>query len=281
MEPIKLAVDRARRGRSGPAEPPESMARPRVASAESIARRTQSVDDYNGSGFQIRETELNAGHLEAHRIISHNVADPRSKSFDILRTQILQIMDQKRWRCIGVTSPTQGCGKTVMAFNLAFSIARQEGRSVLLVDLDLQRPQVANYLGIACQRGMVGVLEGRTTPREAIISAYLGDYQCAVLPAEAPTLHSSELIASRNTRTILEDIKAQSGSRIAVLDLPPTLSGDEVISIAPLIDCVLLVAAVGRSTQHEVKECMRLLQSTEIARIVLNKSSEATVDQYY
>ncbi len=52
------------------------------------------------------------------------------------------------WRVLGVTSPTPGCGKTLTAVNLAFSMARQPDQAVVLVDLDFQKPQVGNSLGV-------------------------------------------------------------------------------------------------------------------------------------
>src|SRR5437016_7467020 len=60
------------------------------------------------------------------------------------------------------TSPTPDCGKTLTALNLALSIARQPERSVLLVDLDIQKGYVASSLGLRCEGGVLGVLEGRT-----------------------------------------------------------------------------------------------------------------------
>src|SRR5471032_2498541 len=114
---------------------------------------------------------LDGAHLESNRIIAHDIADPRSKSFDMLRTQILQSMAMKSWQLLGVTSPTAGCGKSTIAANLALSIARQPGKSVLLVDLDLQKPQIAKTLGLRCERGLVSVLEGQTKLTGAMIQA--------------------------------------------------------------------------------------------------------------
>ena len=111
-----------------------------------------------------REVSLDSAYLESQRIIAHDVRDPRSRAFDMLRTQILQSMDLKSWQFLGITSATEGCGKSVVAINLALSIARQPDRSVLLVDLDLQKPQVANYLGLKSDRGVLNVLAGRVTP---------------------------------------------------------------------------------------------------------------------
>src|SRR5262249_5362367 len=141
-----------------------------------------------------------------------------------------------------------GCGKTLTAINLALSIARQPERSVLLVDMDLPRPQVGNYLGIKSQQGLLSVLEGRTALADAIVQSRIGDHQFLVLPTEAPRLASSELVASRAMSTMLQDFRRDFRSRIVILDMPPMLSSDEVIALLPQIDCVLLVAAVGTST---------------------------------
>ena len=127
------------------------------------------------------------GTSRAQRIVGHNVADPRSRVFDILRTQVLQAMDQKNWQFLAVTSPTEGCGKTVTAINLAFSIARQPERSALLIDMDLQRPSVANYLGIKCRLGVQDILEQRATLADPIIRADAESCKLLALPATAPT----------------------------------------------------------------------------------------------
>src|SRR5262249_33897264 len=143
MEQIRQAVERAKES----SMPAASVSWPRHLSDLSAGRPEMTAPD------KIREVELNRKHLERHRIIAHNAADPRSNSFDMLRTQVLQSMDQRKWQFLAVTSPTAGCGKTVTTVNLALSIARQPERSVLLVDMDLPRPHVASTLGVRCQHG--------------------------------------------------------------------------------------------------------------------------------
>ena len=222
----------------------------------------------------LREVELDWDHLERRRIVAHNVSDIRCRAYDILRTQVLQSMDRKRFQVLAVTSPTEGCGKSVTAINLALSIARQPERSVVLVDLDLQRPQVSRYLGFKCEQGVVGILSGKSKLKDAAVQAQIGGYSWTVVPAENRNLHSSELIASRAMRSMLQDIKDRFPGSIVILDLPPVLSGDDVLSVSPYVDCFLLVAAVGRTTVSDVRECNKHLHSAEILRVVLNKSSE-------
>ena len=78
---------------------------------------------------------------------------------------------------------------------------------------------------------------------------------------------------------VLRDLK--QGYQIVVLDLPPLLTGDDVLRTLPEIDCVLLVAAAGLSKTSEIEECMRHLESSHLVRLVLNKATEATPPYYY
>jgi Mrp family chromosome partitioning ATPase len=195
----------------------------------------------------------------------------------MLRTQVLQAMDQRNWQFLAITSPTPGCGKTVTAINLALSMARQPERSVFLVDMDLQRPQVASSLGLKCQHGLLSVLDGRAALAEAVVPTRIDSSQLLVLPAEGPTFGSSELMASRAMSTLLQSIKRDYKSRIVIFDMPPMLASDDVIAILPQVDCLLLVAAVGISTLSEIKQCSKHLQASEVIRLVLNKTPETTI----
>jgi len=242
---------------------------------QTSAVRVDVIDSRHG------EVVLKDSYLQSKRIISHDSGDPRSKAFDMLRTQVLRTMDLKGWQFLAVTSPTPKCGKTVTAINLALSIARQPERSVLLVDMDLQKPHIAKCLGLRCEDGLLGVLEGHMALGSAIVQARVGKHRFMVLPIEHSTSGSAEWMASRAMGTMLQNIKRDYPSRIVILDLPPMLTSDDVIAILPQVDCVLLVAAVGTSTTAEIEECNRHLQSADVVRLVLNKVPQASTKYYY
>jgi Mrp family chromosome partitioning ATPase len=198
----------------------------------------------------------------------------------MLRTELLRSMDVKGWRTLAITSPTPNCGKTLTAVNLALSMARQPERQVFLADLDLRQPRVAASLGLKSPEGVLGVIEGRIVMDGAVVRARAGGSSLDVLPT-APTSNSSDLVSSSAMRTLLQDITGHGQSRIVILDLPPLLTGHDVISILPQVDCVLLVAAVGTSTVSEIEECNKYLQSTEVVRFILNKAPDANTRYSY
>jgi protein-tyrosine kinase len=270
MDQIRQAIDRAKQ--SGPAILSSSE---RVASAAQVHRMP-------GAGLALApEIVLSPPHLEENRIIAHDITDARSRSFDMLRTQILQPMDMKSWHLLSVTSPTPGCGKTVVSINLALSIARQPDRQVLLIDMDLQKPKVATYLGLKAEEGIISVLEGRSVLSSAIVPTRIRNHQMLVLPCEGATLRSSEWMASRQMTALLQDVKRNFPGWTVILDFPPILAGDDFITILPQIDCVLFVAGAGLSTKSEIKECNKHLDTASVIRVVVNKALDASATQYY
>jgi len=226
------------------------------------------------------EVRLSADHLEANRIVAYGTSSQNGRYYDMLRTQVLQEMDKKSWQFLAVTSPTAGCGKTVTACNLALSISRLPERSVLLVDLDLRRPAIGNYLGIgSANGGVLSVLEGRAPLSSAVLQASIGPNGMLVLPGSVSS-NSSEWMGSQTMGSLLQTIKRDFRSRIVIFDLPPMLLGDDVISILPRMDAALLIAGVGNTTVSDVKECQRHLKRTPVIRVVVNKSTEAAGSYY-
>jgi protein-tyrosine kinase len=229
---------------------------------------------------QFREVGLSEAHLEQTRIVAHGVGTPNGRCYDMLRAQVLQEMDKNGWQFLAVTSPTGACGKTVTACNLAMSIARLPERSVLLVDMDMHKPMVADYLGLERDSGIVSVLEERRMLASALIEASIGPSKLLVLPGEVAASTSSEWMASETLGTLLQTIKRDFRSRLVIFDLPPMLIGDDVISILPRMDAVLLVAGVGTTSVADIKECQKHLQGSNVIRVVVNKVTDAADDYY-
>lgn len=275
MEHIKKALELTRNSLAGGQQGLDS-----ITPASLIRQPGFPAFTPETSEIAVREIALDRDYLESQRIIAFNNADRRTRSFDILRTQVLQTMKAHDWQLLAITSPTPNCGKTLTAVNLGLSIARQQETSVLLIDLDLQKPRVAQYLGIKPEQGLLAVLGQRASLGDAMIDTRLGRQRLRVVPCETPTQNSSEWMASRAMTALIQQVRQYYRSWIVILDLPPILPSDEVLSILPQVDCVLLVTAVGTSTASEIKECSKHLQSASVVRVVLNKTSRVS-DAYY
>src|SRR5664279_1115032 len=158
MERIKQAIEKVKGQHSS--ESRREQSRPGTQGATYKPSTSQNHDDLDIRYTYTRVVKLRKEHLEKNRIVAFNKNDPKSMSFDLLRTHVLQKMEEKGWRTLAITSPTPESGKTVVAINLAMSIAQQTNKKSMLVDFDLRRPKVGIYLGIPMEKSLNDLLDG-------------------------------------------------------------------------------------------------------------------------
>ena len=271
MERIKEAIAKAKEKQSGGLSERTSAAKKNAHQADIV----EGPIVYD----QTRVVDLSMRHLEDNRIITLDNEDPNSISFDILRTQVLAKMEANNWRTLAITSPTPACGKTVVAINLALSIAKQTDYTALLVDFDLRRPQVAAYLGLPRENCFADYLDGKIEFNDALVNP--GIPRFVVLPNRRPVKNSTEILTSRKVKSMVADLRDRYEKRICIFDLPPLKSTDDAIAFIPQVDCVLMVVASGETKPTEVKDCRRQLQSSNLLGVVLNKSQEVAKTYYY
>jgi len=280
MERIKLAIEKAR------AEGGVATARAPAQAVQELRPVSVPLDDDDMSrhqtsdlGHQTAIVSLDAAHLERSRVVAHQKGHPASWAFDLLRTQVLQRMEENGWRTVAITSPTIDAGKTLLAINLAIGIAQQTQRTALLVDFDLRRPRVASTLGISRSVSLNQVLAGKAQVADALVNP--GIQRLVVLPTMGPEDNASELLSSQKTQALITELKNRYQDRTVIFDLPPALVADDVLAVLPHVDCVILVVASGGSTEAEIEETMARLKRFPILGVVLNKDDSPSRNDYY
>ncbi len=215
-----------------------------------------------------------------HRIIS-NEQDPVLNAYRVLRTRVLQKMEENKWRTLAVVSPGSAAGKSVTAINLAIAIGSKQGSRATLVDLDFYRPRVAAYLGVAEPPSIVDFFEGAASLAEVTVKPDLPDV--LLLANERVSRRGAEHLTSAKTDELIARTVNDYGSRVVIFDMSPMLGCDDTIAFLPKVDCALLVVASGQSREPEIREAIRLLNGTNVVGTVLNKAPpEAMIGaQYY
>lgn len=270
MERIKQAIEKAKHQNTDEAS--------QFVHAQTINRSAnisldsqQPVDALEEVNYnKTRVVRLRAEHLEQNRIFAFNKNDPTSVTFDVLRTQILHKMEENGWRTLAITSPTPGVGKTVVAINLAISIAQKTNKSAMLVDFDLRHPRIGPYLGIIMERSLNDLLD-----RDFELSGILvnpGIPRLVVLPTMNAVNNPSETLSSKKIAGLIKELRERYESRIIIFDLPSLLYSDDAIAVIPQIDCILMVVANGMSSKREIEDSVRHLSKANIIGTVFNKA---------
>jgi protein-tyrosine kinase len=212
--------------------------------------------------------------FEANRIMIPGSADPAASAFRMLRTQVLQRMNARGFRSLGIFSPNAGDGKTTTAINLAVSLANDRHHTVLLVDFDFKRPTLAARLGISPEFGADDLLSGSARIEDCLYHPE-GFDRLVVLPARSTLTHSSEILAGPHSRKLVKELHDRYPDRIVLFDLPPVLTADDALAFAPLVECGLVVAAEGRTRRNDLVRTIELLAKTPLLGTVLNRAAEA------
>lgn len=199
-------------------------------------------------------------------------------AYRVLRTRLLQRLRSNGWSSAGVTSPMVGDGKSVTAINLALSIAREGNNNVFLIDLDMRKPKLCDYLGISPPKSIVDYLGGDGEPQDIFFSTDIPNLILA--GTRTRTEDASELLAGLRVNAVFEYIHSVAHHPIIIVDLPPLLSTDDALVIAPRIDSFLLVLSVGQTKRDAAAEALDLISEFEIAGIVLNRSN-TMIQEYY
>jgi protein-tyrosine kinase len=210
--------------------------------------------------------------LEANRIVDLTRGDTAASAFRMLRTQVLQRMDDKGWRSLAVLSPNANDGKTTTAINLAIGLAHDNRHTVLLVDCDLKQPGIASKLDLSPQFGLNDVLTGEAGIEQCLYHPE-GFERLVILPTRAPLRNSSEALSGLRGRTLAAELRERYPDRIVVFDLPPILGTDDALAFLPLVECGLMVVAERATRREDLLRCMELTAKTPIVGTVLNRAT--------
>jgi protein-tyrosine kinase len=222
---------------------------------------------------------VDTARLRANRCVLPEDVGPAAQAYRMLRTQLLQRVRRHSVGALGIISAVDGEGKTLTAVNLALGVAAESNQNVLLVDLDLRRPSLATVLGLHVNQGLEAWFAG-VTPIGDICYGIEGIDRLEVIPTLTSVKGSSELLAGRRAQQMLLDLKSVQHHGLVILDLPPVLLTDDFLTVAPLLDGVILVATEGVTKRDDVTRTRELLGSVRLLGTVLNRASESEQRAY-
>jgi capsular exopolysaccharide synthesis family protein len=162
---------------------------------------------------------------------------------------------------LAVASADPGDGKTMLAANLAHSLARQ-GRAVVLVSSDLRQPQVEKLLGLGQLPGLAEALQDDPLPAIALLVS-INDH-LLVLPAGLPSKHPGELLASKRLHETIQTLR-QMG--VVILDTPPARNSADAIALSSVADATLLVARAGVTRMRSLREATSGLRRDRVRQL--------------
>ena len=207
---------------------------------------------------------------------------PRAESFRQIRTNLEFANVSHESKVILVTSSIPGEGKSTTATNMAIAIA-QTGKKVVLIDADLRRPMVSEYLGLEGSAGLTTALLGATN-LDDLLQPWGSDNLHVLTSGRVPP-NPSELLGSNAMSGLIDKLEANFDS--VIIDAPPLLPVTDAAVLAQKVGGVVLVVGSGKVRTQDLDKALGSLKLVEadVLGVVLNllppKGPDAYAYSYY
>ncbi|BBO82748.1 hypothetical protein DSCO28_33140 [Desulfosarcina ovata subsp. sediminis] len=231
----------------------------------------------NYSKTKVLENDPNR--LKNNKIFSLFDEIETTEQIKMLRTQVLNKLQDIGGNSILVTSANPYEGKTFTTINLGVSIAKEFNRTVLIIDADLRKPTkkhasfARDFFTLDVDLGLTDYLLGDIDLSDIMINP--GIAKLTIIPSGNPVYNAPELLNSSTMEKMMADVKSRyAGERFVIIDGPAILPFPDATILSRFVDAVLPIVEMERTTADDYKKMMIKLKGVNIIGTVLNKSKE-------
>jgi polysaccharide chain length determinant protein (PEP-CTERM system associated) len=206
-----------------------------------------------------------------------------AEQYRVLAMKVQQQCDAAGAKTVIITSAAGGEGKSVTAINLATALTALSVGPVLLIDADMRKPRVGEYLKepVGADEGFYNLLVQGEGNADRYITRLEKLY---VIPGSVSQANPVAALASPKARALFEQLKQRFA--YIVIDAPPVLPIADSHILAGLSDKVLFVVRARRTPRELFQHALEGFDPANVLGAVLNdvdyqRSRYAYAYQYY
>lgn len=240
------------------------MQPPAIRPEGSLAARASQI-------AQMREdTVRSAEFLEQRHLIHARMQDRKAlNQFRNVRTRLLQSCGSDN-AVVLVSAVGEGAGSANMALNLAVSFALDSTKTALIIDCNIQDPQLDRILDVEAGTGLTDYLLDDAIGMEAVLYQ-TGIARLRLIPAGTHFESAAEFFTSAGMQVFLQALKLRYPDRFIVLHAPAIDTSADSRILAALCDMTVLVAGYGRVSETRLVEAANIVGKERLAGIVVNQ----------
>ncbi|MBX3331390.1 MAG: AAA family ATPase [Nitrospira sp.] len=177
---------------------------------------------------------------------------------------------------IAVTSAIKGEGKTTTVINLGYTLSRDFGRRVLLLDCDFVYPELTAFLESPVRYGLIDCLRSDIPLQQAMSS--FTDVPCWIMPAGESVADSNDLLRAGQLNRVLSQLREEFD--YILLNAPPILPVATMNVLESHSDLLLLVVRANLTSKQAVTQALGSLRADRPIHVVLNGVASTSLPSY-
>ena len=194
-----------------------------------------------------------------HLLAFQQPDDLAVESFRSLRTTLHFSMLDAPNRILLLVGPSPSIGKSFVSTNFAATLA-MAGSRVLLIDADLRRGHIHQYLGRERGQGLSDLLSGNAVTEQALIATEVPGLTFLSTGTVPP--NPSELLMHENFSRLLEELKPRYD--YIVIDSAPVLAVTDAVILGKMAGTTLMVLKHGKHPLAEIEACQKRLVQADV-----------------
>lgn len=202
---------------------------------------------------------------------------PAAEAFRLLGVRLRNLRRDRPLQKILITSTIPQEGKTMVAANLACTLALKAQQRVLVIDGDLRRPALSKMFGIGANPGLCEWLEDDNSLATSIY--HLEGHNIWILPAGSTPNNALELLQPRRLATLLDQLEKLFDW--IIIDSPPVLPLADTSVWMRLAEGILLITRQGVTEKRQLQRGIEAIESKKLIGALMNSSNTASSSDYY
>lgn len=226
---------------------------------------------------QQRVVKVSAANVHERLVAIREPDSSYAEDYRSLRTQLINKKNETGIRSVVILSFGPAEGKSITSINLAWLLAQTDGIRTALIDGDLRKPSLEDYLSIERQPGLSEVLRDGLQINDAMLllePAGLGLIQGGDARDEA-----AELLSSPKFKAIHDEVVSQFD--FTIIDAPPLSLFTDAASILQVADAGILVVRSSEVNYQDLDRMLGTLPKEKLLAVVINQSEEALINRDY
>ena len=254
-----------------PGESPVGVT-PAISAVAELAQVEERVDSFEQ--FQSLQVSITS---QSHLVSITDGGSPAAEAFRLLGVRLRHLRRDRTFKKVVITSTIPQEGKSMVAGNLACTLAQKTQQKILLLEGDVRRPSLSKMFGIGKNPGLCEWLEGEGRLESSIY--HLAEPGLWIMPAGSAPSNALELLQSGKLSKMLDQLTTWFDW--IIIDSPPVLPLADTSVWMRLADGVLLTTRQGITMKGQLQKGLEAIEPKKLIGALVNSSKNAANSDYY